>query len=96
MTLKADQRLCLGRKVHDIQEGGGVALFVEAVVLFRIVRQILYCQASRTVTRLAIHQGKSCFRFYLLPMYATPEIVGDSVMLVAFGHTVVGSDIFGI
>jgi hypothetical protein len=94
MALEADERLRLRGEILDIEECTGIALHGSRVIGCHITGDPRYGKASRTMARFAVYQRQTIFRPDLFAMHAVLEVVGNLVMAVAFGYTVIGSDIF--
>ncbi len=96
MALQTNEGLCLGREVHDVEERAGIALDLLLVVELDVIADTGNGEASRAMTRFAVYQWEAVIRLYLLPMDTVPEIVGDLVMRMALGDTVVGPHILRV
>lgn len=96
MAFEAYQALGLGGEVHDVYELGCVALVPLFTMEPYILIDLFNGKASGTVTRLAVHKGKSGFGLDLLTMDAPLEIFGYLIVLVTLRDAIVGADILGI
>lgn len=96
VAFEADEGLGLWRKVVDVEKCACVTLFLFLVVKLDIIADIGNGQASRSMTRLTVDQGKSGFRLDLFAMDTVPEVIGDLVVLVTLRDAIVRSHILRI
>ena len=96
MALKADEGLRKGREIHYVEERTGITLDLLEVVVLGIIADFSYGKTARAMTRFAVYQREAILGFYLLAMDTVSEIIGNLIMLVALGDTVVRSHILRI
>jgi len=85
-----------GWEIHDVEERTGITLDLLEVVILDIIADLRYGETARAMTRFAVYQGEAILGFYLLAMNTVLEIVGNLIMLVALGDTIVRSHILRI
>ena len=96
MALETDEGLCLGRKFHDIEKRGGIALDFFFIVITDIIADFRNGEAARPMTGFAVDQRETIIRLYLFAMDTVPEIIGDLLMMVTLGYTIVRSHILRV